>query len=200
MNRCDRYKKNIKNNKHKTFKIIGIVLLVFIIYNLVDLAQAYIFNNTPIISYKITYYETTKSKVKAGLLFNTYVYCNNEKIVKLPWRSYLLSYYPKGCEGEMAEEYIKERFDKLDPIDDYIGMPDYNYVVSLTGAIPTIESLYYNKKLSDKQAIISIDMIQDIAQCDKKYKLDSWNSTEEFYDIWKDSKCRKKYMKKHKFN
>lgn len=178
---------------------MGIIFLCIIAYSLVDLAQAVIFNNTPIISLK-TERDTWGGRYECGILFNTYVYCNNDKKVEVIGRVYLRPYHYKGCEGEDAEELVKEHITTLVNGDSNDTFNSYKlFTDTLTGAIPTIERLYYSSDFTEEEALISTKGINDIARCDEKYKLDKWDTTEEFYDIWKDSKCRGKYMKKHHF-
>lgn len=197
-------KKSTKEKSEKIFiinyfKVIGIIFLCFMGYNLVDLAQAIVFNNTPIISYK-TESDGRGGRHESGLLFNTYVYCNNEKRVEVIGHVYLRNRQYKGCEGEEVEGLVKTHISALAINDSKEEFDSYKFFTeTLTGAIPTIERLYHRGDFTIEEAFASTKVINGIAQCDEKYKLDSWNSTEEFYDIWKDSKCRKKYMKKYKF-
>lgn len=113
---------------------------------------------------------------------------------------YLRTYQYKGCEREDVEELVKVHITALAIDDPNDTFDSYKFFTdTLTGAIPTIERLYYRGDFTDEEAEVSTKVINGIARCDEKYKLDKWDTIEEFYNIWKDSKCREKYMKKHKF-
>lgn len=74
---------------------------------------------------------------------------------------------------------------------DYTQNEYYNNIVNLgSNAVPVLESMYENEKLTGLNAYLSALLIEDITKCNlqEKYNL-SWATAEEFYDLWKDNNC-----------
>lgn len=185
--------------KIKPWQIILIIIAVFLFYNLIDLGQAVIFNNTPLISYKTE--DTNKNgKIKYGLFFNTYVYCNNEKMVMYSSKGHLRSYNYKGCEkDEGANELVKSYLTSLSEKEDYTATDDYAFVTeTLTGSVIAIEDLYEIGNLTNEEAEVAISVIEKISDCkiEEEYGK-KWSDYNEFFSLWKDSKCREKYLDKY---
>lgn len=74
---------------------------------------------------------------------------------------------------------------------DYTKNEYYNNIINLgKDAVPVLENMYKNKKLSGVNAYLSALAIQDIAKCNlyEKYNLE-WSTAEEFYILWEDNNC-----------
>lgn len=74
---------------------------------------------------------------------------------------------------------------------DYTKNEYYNDIVKLgSNAVPVLEKMYKNNKLTGLNAYISALAIQDITKCylHEEYNLD-WSTAEEFYDLWKNYNC-----------
>ncbi len=186
-------------HKVKLCQIIIFIIGVFLLYNLIDLGQAIIFYNTPLISYKTE--DTNKNgKIKYGLFFNTYVYCNNEKMVMYSSKGYLKSYSIKGCEkDEAANELVKTYLSSLSKNDNYTTTDKYVFLTeTLTGSVIAIEDLYEMGNLTNEEAEIAINAIEKISDCkiEEEYGK-KWSDYDEFFSLWKDSKCRLKYIDKY---
>lgn len=67
----------------------------------------------------------------------------------------------------------------------------YKNIVNIgTNAVPVLENMYENGKITGLNAYLSALLIEDITQCNlhEKYNL-SWSSAEEFYTLWEDNNC-----------
>lgn len=74
---------------------------------------------------------------------------------------------------------------------DYTDNEYYKNIIALgTDAVPVLESMYKNGKLSGVNAYISALAIQEITNCNlyEKYDLD-WSTAEEFYTLWENNNC-----------
>ena len=74
---------------------------------------------------------------------------------------------------------------------DYTKNEYYTNIVKLgIDAVPVLESMYKNNKLTGVNAYISALAIQDITECHiyQEYNLE-WSTAKEFYDLWKDYNC-----------
>lgn len=74
---------------------------------------------------------------------------------------------------------------------DYTDNEYYKNIIALgTNAVPVLESMYKNGKLSGVNAYLSALAIQEITKCNlyEKYDLD-WSTAEEFYTLWEDNNC-----------
>lgn len=74
---------------------------------------------------------------------------------------------------------------------DYTKNEYYKKIVSLgIDAVPTLESMYKDGKLSGLNAYLSALAIQEITDCNlsEKYHLE-WETAEEFYTLWQDNNC-----------
>lgn len=74
---------------------------------------------------------------------------------------------------------------------DYTKNEHYNNIVNLgEDAVPVLENMYKEGKLTGVNAYISALAIQDITKCDlyKEYNLD-WSTADEFYSLWEDNNC-----------
>ena len=74
---------------------------------------------------------------------------------------------------------------------DYTNNEYYKNIIALgIDAVPVLESMYKNEKLSGVNAYISALAIQEITNCNlyEKYELD-WSTAEEFYTLWEDNNC-----------
>lgn len=74
---------------------------------------------------------------------------------------------------------------------DYTDNEYYKNIVALgKDAVPVLESMYKNGKLSGVNAYLSALAIQEITNCNlyEKYDLD-WSTAEEFYTLWEDNNC-----------
>lgn len=183
----------------KVLKIIGIIAVSFMIYNAIDYAQAMIFNNPPLISFSVEK-DKRGGKREYGLFFNTYIYCNNEKKVTSNFKAYLRPYNYKGCEkDEGAKDLVKTYLSSLVDKQDYTKEEDYIFLTKhMTGCIIAIEDLYKDNELTEEETKIAIKVIEEISDCSiEKESNKKWETPEDFFSLWKDSKCRKEYMKKY---
>lgn len=74
---------------------------------------------------------------------------------------------------------------------DYTKNEYYKKIVALgSDAVPILESMYKDGKLSGVNAYLSALAIQDITDCNlnEKYHLE-WETPEEFYTLWQDNNC-----------
>ncbi len=74
---------------------------------------------------------------------------------------------------------------------DYTKNEYYKNIVNLgNDAVPVLESMYKEEKLSGVNAYLSALAIQDITDCHlyEKYNLE-WEKADEFYSLWKDNNC-----------
>lgn len=75
---------------------------------------------------------------------------------------------------------------------DYTQNEYYDNIVKLGEcAVPVLESMYKNNKLSGVSAYLSALIVQDITGCNlnERYNLD-WSTAEEFYNLWQDNNCQ----------
>lgn len=75
---------------------------------------------------------------------------------------------------------------------DYTKNEYYDNIVKLGEyAVPVLESMYKNNKLSGVSAYLSALVVQDITGCNlnERYNLD-WSTAEEFYNLWQDNNCQ----------
>ncbi len=100
---------------------------------------------------------------------------------------------------EQLEKEITLNLDQIGELTDMTSSNPYNYtkneyyknIVKLgKGAVPVLENMYKNKKLSGVNTYLSALVIQDITKCNlhEKYNLD-WSTAEEFYTLWEDNNC-----------
>ena len=76
----------------------------------------------------------------------------------------------------------------------YTNNEYYKNIVNLgEDAVPVLESMYHDGKLTGVNAYLSALAIEDITGCDlyKEYNLE-WSTAEEFYTLWKDNNCDSK--------
>lgn len=74
---------------------------------------------------------------------------------------------------------------------DYTKNEYYDNIVNLgSNAVPVLESMYENGKLTGLNAYLSALLIEDITKCNlqEKYNL-SWATAEEFYTLWEYYNC-----------
>ena len=74
---------------------------------------------------------------------------------------------------------------------DYINNEYYKNIINLgENAVPILENMYNDGKLTGVDAYISALAIEDISNCKlyKEYNLD-WSTAEEFYTLWKEHNC-----------
>lgn len=74
---------------------------------------------------------------------------------------------------------------------DYIKNEYYENIVNLgKDAVPVLEKMYQEQKLTGLYAYLSALAIQDITKCNlyEKYHL-NWSTAEEFYTLWKENNC-----------
>lgn len=114
--------------------------------------------------------------------------CSNEQKVNL-----------SNSTNEQIESEITSNFSKImessdltssNPYD-YINNEYYDNIVKLgKDAVPVLEDMFDNGKISCLEAYISALAIQDITECNlyEKYNLD-WSTAEEFFELWKDNNC-----------
>lgn len=77
---------------------------------------------------------------------------------------------------------------------DYTNNEYYKNIVNLgEDAVPVLESMYHDGKLTGVNAYLSALAIEDITGCDlyKEYNLE-WSTAEEFYTLWEDNNCDSK--------
>ena len=128
------------------------------------------------------------------------MYCNNEKKVGFPFKASLRSYNVKGCEkNETVNDYVKTYLTSLSEKENYTTTDDYGFVTeTLTGSVIAIEDLYEMGNLTNEEAEVAISVIEKIANCkiEEEYGK-KWSDYDEFFKLWKDSKCREKYIDKY---
>lgn len=74
---------------------------------------------------------------------------------------------------------------------DYTKNEYYNNIVKLGDeAVPILEKMYIEQKLSGVASYLSALAIQDITKCNlqEEYNLD-WSTADEFYNLWKENNC-----------
>lgn len=74
---------------------------------------------------------------------------------------------------------------------DYTKNEYYENIINLgKNAVPVLEKMYNEGKLTGLNAYLSALAIQDITKCNlkEKYNLD-WTSAAEFYNLWKSNNC-----------
>ena len=74
---------------------------------------------------------------------------------------------------------------------DYINNEYYKNIINLgENAVPILENMYNDGKLTGVDAYLSALAIEDISNCKlyKEYNL-GWSTAEEFYTLWKDHNC-----------
>ena len=98
-----------------------------------------------------------------------------------------------------SEKEITTNLDQIVEVTDITSSNPYDYtkndfyrnIVKLgKDAVPVLENMYKNKKLSGVNAYLSALAIQDITKCNlhEEYNLD-WSTAEEFYALWEDNNC-----------
>lgn len=102
------------------------------------------------------------------------------------------------CYASMEDE-ILANFDMIASSSDLTSSNPYDYtkndyyknIVNLgEEAVPVLEDMYKDGKLTGVNAYLSALAIQDITKCYlyEEYNLD-WTTAEEFYDLWEDNNC-----------
>lgn len=74
---------------------------------------------------------------------------------------------------------------------DYTNNEYYKNIIKLgKKAVPVLEEMYKDNKLSGVYAYISALAIEELTSCNlyEKYDLD-WSTADEFYTLWKDYNC-----------
>jgi len=110
-----------------------------------------------------------------------------------------LSVLADAYDEEQLEKEITTNLDQIVEVTDITSSNPYDYtknefyknIVKLgKDAVPVLENMYKNKKLSGVNAYLSALAIQDITKCDlhEEYNLD-WATAEEFYTLWEDNNC-----------
>lgn len=100
---------------------------------------------------------------------------------------------------EQIEKEIIVNIDQITEVTDKTSSNPYDYtkneyyenIVALgKDAVPVLEDMYNNGKLTGVNAYLSALAIQDITGCNlnDEYNLD-WSTAEEFYELWKDNNC-----------
>lgn len=110
-----------------------------------------------------------------------------------------------GCNEENVnnegniEETITENLKQIGEVSDTTSSIPYDYteneyyknIIKLgKKAVPVLEGMYNENKLSGVYAYISALAVQDITGCNlyEEYNLD-WSTADEFYTLWKDYNC-----------
>lgn len=100
---------------------------------------------------------------------------------------------------ENIEEVITENFKQIGEVSDTTSSNPYNYtnneyyknIIKLgLKAVPVLEQMHKDNKLSGVYAYISALAVQDLTDCNlyEEYDLD-WSTADEFYTLWKDYNC-----------
>lgn len=100
---------------------------------------------------------------------------------------------------EQIEKEVLTNLDKISEVVDALSSNPYDYtnneyyenIVDLgKSAVPVLESMYKDNKISGINAYLSALAIEDITDCHlyEKYNLE-WETAEEFYNLWKDNNC-----------
>lgn len=100
---------------------------------------------------------------------------------------------------EQIEKEVLTNLDKISEVVDALSSNPYDYtkneyyenIVDLgKSAVPVLESMYKDNKISGINAYLSALAIEDITDCHlyEKYNL-KWETAEEFYNLWKDNNC-----------
>lgn len=100
---------------------------------------------------------------------------------------------------EQLEKEITVNLERIEEVTDMTSSNPYDYtkndyyknIVKLgKDAVPVLENMYKNKKLSGVKAYLSALAIQDITKCNlhEKYNLD-WSTAEKFYILWENNNC-----------
>ncbi|MDO4376168.1 MAG: hypothetical protein Q4C33_03235 [bacterium] len=100
---------------------------------------------------------------------------------------------------ENIEEAITENLKQIGEVSDTTSSNPYDYtnneyyknIIKLgKKAVPVLEEMYKDNKLSGVYAYISALAVQDLTGCNiyEEYDLD-WSTAEEFYTLWKDYNC-----------
>lgn len=103
---------------------------------------------------------------------------------------------------EQIEKEITTNLEMITEVTDMTSSNPYDYtkneyyknIVNLgEDAVPVLESMYHDGKLTGVNAYLSALAIEDITGCDlyKEYNLE-WSTAEEFYSLWKDNNCDSK--------
>ena len=98
-----------------------------------------------------------------------------------------------------VEEVITENLKQIGEVSnatssnpyDYTNNEYYKNIIKLgKKAVPVLEQMYKDNKLSGVYSYISALAVQDITGCNiyEEYNLD-WSTADEFYTLWKDYNC-----------
>lgn len=98
-----------------------------------------------------------------------------------------------------TEETITENLKQIGEVSDTTSSNPYDYtnneyyknIIKLgIKAVPVLEEMYNDNKLSGVYAYISALAIEDLTNCNlyEEYNLD-WSTADEFYTLWKDYNC-----------
>ena len=169
----------------KSIKIIIAIILVIANIIMIDTLQAVLFNNAPLLSIK----SGNIGKRYNSLFVTTYLYCDGSEETRWNFKVYLFGNRYRGCEGDSAEEIIKTELEasRIDFITDV-----------LKASAPTIEKMYRTKSFTEEEAYLSALAIEGVAGCKMQDEFNKqWQTTEEFYDLWKKSKCRKENYERY---
>lgn len=172
--------------KKKIGKKILITLLIIMAIFTLDSIQMVIFGSDPLIPILKFHDEVENTTTRASLFASTITYCDGEKEVRKIVNRFLLTKRYRGCES-YADDLVKETLQNKD-----IEF----FLVGITGAVPTIEKLYKEGKLTEEEAYTSIEALEKMSGCNIQKEFNTkWNTPKEFYDLWNESSCRKKYLK-----
>lgn len=100
---------------------------------------------------------------------------------------------------ENIEEVITENLKQIGEVSnttssnpyDYTNNEYYKNIIKLgKKAVPVLEEMYKDNKLSGVYAYISALAIEELTNCNlyEEYDLD-WSTADEFYTLWKDYNC-----------
>lgn len=101
--------------------------------------------------------------------------------------------------GNQLEKEITENLNKIGEVSDTTSSNPYDYtnneyyknIIKIgKKAVPVLEEMYKDNKLSGVYAYISALAIEELTDCNlyEEYNLD-WSTADEFYTLWKDYNC-----------
>ena len=182
----------------KGLKITLIVLGILAGIIVFDTIQAKVFDNSPLLKTRDYFDGESVYYIDKGIFVNHY-HCNsNEKVTTWKKTKFACSEKENTNNTEIEKE-IMTNLDKIAEVTDMTSSNPFDYtnndyyknIVNLgKSAVPILENMYKNGKLTGVNAYLSALAIQDITDCNllEKYNFD-WATAEEFYTYWENNNC-----------
>ena len=182
----------------KSPKITLIVLGILIVTIVLNTLQAKIFDNSPLLKIRYNLGKESSYYIDKGLFVNYYHCNNNEKVTTWKKTKFACS-IKKNTSNKEIEWKILTNLDKITEVTDITSSNPFDYtnndyyknIVNLgKSAVPILENMYKNDKLTGVNAYLSALVIQDITSCNllEQYNFD-WATAEEFYTYWENNNC-----------